>query len=78
MTHEEALKWIAEVFEEPADNISLETKKDEVPGWDSLGVLNLMAAFDEEFDILLSEDELSELQTVADILELLKKHGLLH
>jgi acyl carrier protein len=75
MTHEEALEWIAEVFEEPAENITPETTRDDVKGWDSLGILNLMAALDEEFDIQLSEEELFETQTVEDILEIFRKHG---
>ena len=56
MTEQEALKWIAELFEEPVENIRPETKQDEVEGWDSLGVLSLMAGLDEEFDILMTEE----------------------
>lgn len=75
MTHEEALEWIAEVFEEPAENITPEMTRDDVKGWDSLGILNLMAALDEEFNIQMSENELFETQSVKDILELLRKYG---
>ena len=78
MTEHEALKWIAELFEEPVENIRPETKQDEVDGWDSLGVLSLMAGLDEEFDILMSEEEMQNLHTVADILEVLKKNGCLN
>jgi acyl carrier protein len=77
MTEQEALKWIAELFEEPVENIRPETKQDEVEGWDSLGVLSLMAGLDEEFDILMSEEEMQNLHTVADILDVLKKNGCL-
>jgi len=77
MTEQEALKWIAELFEEPVENIRPETKQDEVEGWDSLGVLSLMAGLDEEFDILMTEEEMQNLRTVADILEVLKKNGCL-
>jgi len=75
MTYEELLEWIAEVFEELAENITPETRRDDVKGWDSLGILTLMAALDEEFDIQLSEAELFETQTVEDILEIFRKHG---
>ena len=75
MNIEEALEWIAEVFEEPADAIQLESTADDIPAWDSLGVLNLMAAFDEDFDIQLSDEDLQQLKTVGDIIELFNRHG---
>jgi acyl carrier protein len=75
MTKEEILEWVAEVFEEPSDAIQPESTADDIPAWDSLGVLNLMAAFDEDFDIQLSDDELQQLKTVGDIIELFKRYG---
>lgn len=77
MTPDEALKWITELFEEPADHLKPETKKADIPGWDSLGILNLMAGLDSEFNILLSEAEIAKLHCVDDILSLLKQRGLL-
>ena len=78
MTEEEALKWIAELFQEPAENIKPATERDKIEGWDSLGVLTLMAAFDEEFDILLSEEEMQGLRKVDDILKVLRERGALN
>ena len=75
MTLEEALAWIANIFEEAVDNIKPETARDDIKYWDSLGVLSLMAGLDEEFDIQLSEDELQEMRTIEDILKVLRKHG---
>lgn len=75
MTLEEALAWIANIFEEAVDNIKPETVRDDIKYWDSLGVLSLMAGLDEEFDIQLSEDELQEMRTIEDILKVLRKHG---
>jgi len=75
MTEQEAIKWVADLFEEPVDNLNPETARSQIRVWDSLGVLNLLAGFDEEFGILLSEDEVSSLRKVGDILDTLKKHG---
>jgi len=75
MTPEAALKWIAELFEEPVDHLQPDTQKTDIPGWDSLGILNLMAGLDSEFNILLSEEEISRLKSVGDILALLKQRG---
>lgn len=75
MKAEEALKWVAEVFEEPAEKIAPDTPKDAIPGWDSMGTLALMASLDKDFDIVLSTDELEELKRVSDILQVLRRNG---
>ncbi len=71
----EVLAWIAEIFEEPLENIRPEIKKEEIAAWDSLGVLTLMAGLDETYEILLTEEEILELKSVEDVLNLLRKHG---
>ena len=75
MNAEEALAWIAELFEEAVENISPETPRDEIPAWDSLGILTLMARLDEDFEILLEEEEVQELRSIGDILDALKRHN---
>ena len=77
MTHTEALAWIAEIFEEPEDNVKAETARTELAGWDSLGILSLMAALDEKFDIHLSETDIEDMASVGDILGLLLKNNVL-
>ena len=62
MNLDEALNWIADLFEESIENIKPGTTREDIPGWDSLGVLSLMSALDEEFDIILTEEELQELR----------------
>ena len=62
------LKWLEELFEEPVGNITSDTRREDIPGWDSLGVLVLMANLDERFGIVLSEDKISNLHTINDIL----------
>jgi acyl carrier protein len=75
MTKYEAINWIADLFEESPDLISEDTRREDIIGWDSLGVLNLMAGFDEKFEILLTDDELQQLKGVQDILSILEKNG---
>jgi acyl carrier protein len=74
MNNETALKWIAEVFNEPVSGITPDTSREDIPEWDSLGVLTLMADLDEKFDILLTADEMGAMTRVADILDVLQKH----
>ena len=73
----EILAWVAEVFETPVDKIRPETKKDEIEAWDSLGILTLMARMDEDFHILLTEEEIQRLKSVGDIIEVLRKHDVM-
>ena len=75
MTQDEVLNWLAEVFNEPPGSIAAGAKKDDVGGWDSLGVLMLMADLDEKFSIQLDEKEIEGLQSVADVVSLLKRNG---
>lgn len=77
MKTEEAIAWIAEVFEEPPGQIAADTARKKIPGWDSLGTLTLIAALDERFDIQLSEKDMEDMQQVKDILEILRRNGAL-
>lgn len=69
------MNWIAELFEESVENIKSDTKREDIPAWDSLGILTLMARLDEDFDIILSEEEIQELRTVEGILITLRRNG---
>lgn len=77
MNTQDALTWIAEVFEESVDRIKPGTARQAIAGWDSLGTLSLIAALDERFNIQLSEQEIEAMAKVEDILALLKREGAL-
>ncbi len=75
MTQEEALKWFADLFGLPASSITPETTRDKILTWDSLGVLTLMASLDETFNIVTDDASMRAMQSVGDVLNLLRKHG---
>lgn len=77
MTQPEAMDWVAKLFEEPLGKLSPDTPRKEIPAWDSLGVLTLMAGLDSDFGITLDDQQLEALKNVNDILDLLKKHAIL-
>ena len=58
-------------------SLAIDTRLVNVPAWDSMGVLLLMAEMDERFGITLSEAELANLRGVADIVNVVKRAGLL-
>jgi acyl carrier protein len=78
MNQLDALAWIADLFEEPRERISPETKREAIPTWDSLGVLTLMAGLDETFGLLLKEEDMLSMQSVQDILDVLIRNGKIH
>ena len=71
----EILAWVADTFETPAEKIRPETKRAEIDAWDSLGILTLMARMDVDFEVLLTEEEIQQMKSVADILDILRKRG---
>lgn len=75
ITTEDALKWIANVFEVSPENITADTPRDEIEAWDSLGMLTLMSVLDEDFEILLSEDQVQNMRAVSDIIDVLRSSG---
>ena len=70
MSNEELLRWLAGIFDEPVQNLRESTRRDEIFGWDSLGMLTLMAELDEKFGIQLADQDIQNLQTVKDVLVL--------
>lgn len=77
MTETEAVAWIAQVFEMAPDQLTPDTHRDNVPAWDSLGVLTLMASLDSDFGIVLTDDDIQAVKTVGDLLNVMRRHGTL-
>ncbi len=53
----------------------MESRREEIEGWDSMGSLLLMADLDEMFDIQLGEGGLEALTTLADLSALIEEKG---
>lgn len=75
MNQEEALKWFADQFGIPVASISAATTRAEIPTWDSLGVLTLMAALDETFGLVVNDADMRAMQKVGDVFDLLRQNG---
>ena len=75
MSQEDALKWFAELFGLPVTGLTPDTKRSEIATWDSLGVLTLMAALDETFNLVVDDADMRSIQKVGDVLDLLRKQG---
>ena len=58
---------IAEQLEISQDNINMETTFEEIDA-DSLDLVELVMALEEEFDIEISDEEIEKIKTVGDVI----------
>ena len=70
----EALDMFSEIFGDDISELSIGTHKNDMEGWDSMGVLLLMAEFDSRFEILFSPDQLESFTTIQDLIDILKNY----
>ena len=75
MTQQEAVEWIAKLFEVSPDRLTPDTLRDDIPAWDSLGVLTLMASLDSDHGIVLTDDDVQAIKRVGDILDVMRRNG---
>lgn len=73
LTLQSALAWIADVLNEPESQVTSGTLRADLPRWDSLGQLLLLAALDQQFGIKLTPPEVSSLTSVRSILRVLER-----
>lgn len=71
MTIEEKLILIAETLDAEPGNIKAETELKSLDEWDSMGVISTIAMLDRKFGKILSAEQIEELKTVQDILNLM-------
>ena len=70
MNTDEKLSLILEVIEaEDTQDITPETLLEDCPDWDSIGALSVMSEVDDEFDVIISADEMESCRTFGDILK---------
>lgn len=77
ITTPELVNLIEALLNVDEGSLAVETRLVDVPAWDSMGVLLLMAEMDERFGITLSEAELANLRGVSDIVNVVKRAGFL-
>jgi acyl carrier protein len=70
---------VGKVFEAafaiPAAQITSETTPDDVPKWDSLGHMSMVSILEKEFGTQFELDEVMEMATVRNILDILSNKG---
>lgn len=74
MIFEKVKEKIAEQLGVDEDEITLELKIIDDLGADSLDVVELVMALEEEFDMEIPDSDIEELSTVGDVVEYIKEH----
>lgn len=47
----------------------------EIPGWDSLGNVNVMFGLEQEFNVRFSDEDFAPVDTIGHLKERLRRHG---
>ncbi len=63
------------VFACDAGRVTLKTAPDNIPNWDSVGHMNLVAQLEAEFGRQFEVDDIMEMSSVGKIIEILRAKG---
>jgi len=73
MNTQEAISWLADIFNVDETDIQVDQPRESLDYWDSMGMLLLMGELDDLFDFTLTEDQLKNISTINDLLDILKE-----
>ena len=77
MTREAIFEKLNEIFRDYFDDASIclqdETTADDIEDWDSLNHITLMAAVEDEFGIRFTMGEVSGMENVGEMVEIIKR-----
>jgi acyl carrier protein len=62
-----------EVLDEPALSLTEATSPADIPAWDSLRMVLLLATLEERFSVRFTTQEMDRIHRVGDILEMLRR-----
>lgn len=70
---EKVFEIVAECLEKNVSDLTMVTDMDEVEEWDSMRNVMILSRLEEEFDIMIPEDDIFDLVTVGAIVEEIEK-----
>tara|TARA_B100000029_G_scaffold457039_1_gene485485 strand:- start:656 stop:895 length:240 start_codon:yes stop_codon:yes gene_type:complete len=74
----EIIEVIQNIFRDILNNrdllVSNESKPSDIEGWDSLANINIIVALEEQFKIKLGLDEITNVNSVKDLVSIVKNH----
>ena len=70
---DQVLLIVAECLEMPVEQLSLDTDMDDVEGWDSMRNVMILSRLEDDFDVMIPEDDIFDLVTIGAIVEEIEK-----
>ena len=70
---EKVFEIVAECLEKNVSDLTMDTDMDDVEEWDSMRNVMILSRLEEEFDIMIPEDDIFDLVTVGAIVEEIEK-----
>lgn len=67
------LQYFADQFDDEPEGLTLETKFRDIEGWASIVALSVMAMCDEEYNVILSANEMENANCIADIFKIVNE-----
>jgi acyl carrier protein len=74
MIFDKVKERISDILGVDADDVTMEASFMDDLGADSLDVVELIMALEEEFEIEIPDEEAEKIQTVADVVDYIKEH----
>ena len=67
---------LTDVFDVDKSDLTDETTPDELETWDSVTHMDIIARFEENFDIEFEVEEITEMDTIGNMKEVLRQKGI--
>lgn len=61
-------------FDVDPQSITIETKPNDIPGWDSMGHVALVSSLEQAFGLSFDVDEVMEMEDVRQIIRIVEAH----
>ena len=74
MTEDELVRQLEASFEMKTGSLSASTRLEEIDAWDSLGVLSVLALFDEKLGVRVEAGQLAKSETVSDLVQVVRAY----
>lgn len=74
-TFERLQQTIATTLKLSPDKVSMSSRDEDLPAWDSLGQVNLIMALEQEFGVYVEVEDFGNLNNVPAILAYLEEQG---
>ncbi len=67
MDREQFLRRVEEALAAPKDSLAETNRLEDLEGWDSIGILAVIAVIDEHYGVTLGAEAIANCQTLADL-----------